>query len=82
MAEPNYSTDFGSEDIEILRKALGSTPDKEAVRALIRVTTALSNRIKLFQACSSALKWLENMRIIRGGERHRLQLELRSALER
>lgn len=34
----------------------------------------------LTNACSAALKWVENMRIVPGGDRARLRDQLRSAL--
>lgn len=58
--------------IPVLRERLG-LEDGDAVRLAHEV-------VVLRAACEAALAWVDNMRIVPGGERHRLQTRLRLAL--
>lgn len=47
---------------------------RESVTGLVRETAVLR------AACATALAWVENMKIVPGGERDRLRVQLRLAL--
>jgi hypothetical protein len=58
-----------------------SSADEAYALAAANSLPALLDEIELLRdACSTALKWVENMRIVEGGERARLRDKLRHAL--
>jgi len=58
-----------------------SGADEAYALGAVNSVPALLDEIELLRdACSTALKWVENMRIVAGGERERLRDKLRHAL--
>lgn len=57
-----------------------SADEAYALAASNSLPTLLDEIDLLRDACSAALKWVENMRIVEGGERARLRDKLRHAL--
>lgn len=58
-----------------------SGADEAYALAAVNSVPALLDEIELLRdACETAVKWVENMRIVAGGERERLRDKLRNAL--